>query len=239
MKTSWLIGLGLSALLLSGCGKKHVQVSRNIPPPPVIAPAPQTRAQEPAEEAPSTVPSHPALYTETGTASWYGTVYNHHRAANGEIYDQNGMTAAHKTLPINSTVRVTNLSNGKSAVVRITDRGPFVGDRIIDLSVAAAKQIGVYLPGTAKVRVDVLESPKDIESGGRWCVQIGAFDSYEKAAELKERLSRRYRTAKVLQFTGPTGEWIRVRVQDDDKQRAYALARETESAPGVFVVRLD
>jgi rare lipoprotein A len=166
-------------------------------------------------------------------------VYHHRKAANGEIYDQNGLTAAHKTLPLNSVARVTNLANGKDVIVRITDRGPFVGDRIIDLSLAAAKEIGSYGPGLANVRVDVLESPKDIASGGRWCVQIGAFKTYDEAAELKDKLSRRYRTAKVLQFTGPTGEWIRVRVLDDDKHRAAELAKETKTSGGVFLVRLD
>ncbi len=86
------------------------------------------------------------------------------------------MTAAHNTLPLNSIVRVVNLKSNQSTVVRITDRGPFVGDRIIDLSAAAAKAVNVYLPGTAKVRLEVLESPRPIETGGRWCVQIGAFD---------------------------------------------------------------
>ena len=242
---SRLLIAALASAVLAGCGKKPVHVSRTVPPPPPIAdnrpPEPPARSVpappapvEPADDTPGRI-----LYSETGIASWYGTVYHNRRAANGEIYDQNGMTAAHKTLPINSTVRVTNLQNGKSAVVRITDRGPFVGERIIDLSVAAAKEIGSYLPGTARVRVDVLEAPKDIATGGRWCVQIGAFDSYAKAAAVKEQLVRRYRSAKVLQFTGPTGEWLRVRVLDDDKERAYALAKDNPIESGVFVVRLD
>ncbi len=252
MRASFLLAL-VCAILFVGCGRKHV-ARRQLPPPPM--PRQGTAASSSGErgKVPPAEPNQPGvterdaekdyarvrpIYTETGIASWYGTVYHHRKAANGEIYDQDGLTAAHKTLPLNSIVRVTNLSNDKSVVVRITDRGPFVGDRVIDLSLGAAKIIGLYLPGTARVRVDVLESPKDIATGGRWCVQIGAFDSYEKAAELKEKLVQRYRTAKVLQFTGPTGEWLRVRVRDDDKQRAYDVAKQTKAPEGVFVVRLD
>ncbi|MEO8724714.1 MAG: septal ring lytic transglycosylase RlpA family protein [Acidobacteriaceae bacterium] len=252
MRVSFALLL-VSALVFAGCGRRHV-ARRQLPPPPMpqqgtatssntergkVPPAKSSQPAETEQDAEKNYRGVKPIYTETGIASWYGTVYHHRRAANGEIYDQNGLTAAHKTLPLNSTVRVTNLSNDKSVLVRITDRGPFVGDRVIDLSLGAAKIIGLYLPGTARVRVDVLESPKDIASGGRWCVQIGAFDSYEKAAQLKEKLLQRYRTAKVLQFTGPTGEWLRVRVFEDNKQRAYEVAKETRAPEGVFVVRLD
>jgi rare lipoprotein A len=152
----------------------------------------------------------------------------------------NALTAAHKTLPLNSLVRVTNVKTGDSIVVRITDRGPFVGDRIIDLSLAAAKAVDVWRPGTALVRVEVLSAPAPIATGGRWAVQIGAFQSRQSAAELKSKLMRRYHTAQVLQFTGPTGEWVRVRVQDDDKRRAQELAQATETPEGgIFLVRLD
>ena len=87
------------------------------------------------------------------------------------------MTAAHRTLPLNSMVRVTNLTTGHVAMVRITDRGPFVEDRIVDLSLAAAKAVDVWQPGTAEVKLEVLSAPAAIAQGGRWCVQIGAFHS--------------------------------------------------------------
>ncbi len=250
-----VILLCLTALLLAGCGKKTVKAHAPAPPPPMpqqgtgAGTASADKGKVPADHPNETGESEAQIkrdytgvkpiYSETGLASWYGTVYHHKRAANGEIYDQNGLTAAHKTLPLNSIVRVTNLQNGKDVVVRVTDRGPFIGDRIIDLSLAAAKAIGTYLPGIARVRVDVLEAPKDIATGGRWCVQIGAFNSFDKAAQLKDQLSRRYHTAKVQQFTGPTGEWLRIRVAEDDKDRAYELAHDTKADEGIFVVRLD
>ncbi|HEV2549612.1 MAG TPA: septal ring lytic transglycosylase RlpA family protein [Stellaceae bacterium] len=95
-------------------------------------------------------------YTETGVASWYGSDFHHKRTANGERFDMNGLTAAHQTLPFDSYVRVTNIASGRSVVVRINDRGPFVGDRIIDLSAHAARQLGMKEDGVARVRIDVV-----------------------------------------------------------------------------------
>jgi rare lipoprotein A len=151
------------------------------------------------------------------------------------------LTAAHRTLPFNSLVRVTNLASGRSVIVRITDRGPFVGDRIIDLSLSAAKQIDLWRTGTARVKLEVLSSPASILSGGRWVVQIGGFPDAESAAKLKEKLSRRYRTAKVVQVAGATNDWwIRVHVLDDDKRRAEEVARDNQTPQGgVYLVRLD
>ena len=151
------------------------------------------------------------------------------------------MTAAHLTLPLGSMVRITNLKTGHSAVVRITDRGPFVGGRMIDLSLAAAKALDVYLPGTARVRLQVLQAPMPLDSGGRWAVQIGSFAGQKAAVELADHLQKRYQTAKVVKFVSPVGAWwVRVRVLDDDRQRAITLAQETKTAEGaVFLVRLD
>ena len=101
--------------------------------------------------------------TEAGLASWYGHPYHGRAAANGEIYDMEKLTAAHRTLPFGTMVRVTNLSNGKTVDVRIIDRGPFVAGRIIDLSHAAAERLGIYGKGTARVRVKYIgpAEPKD------------------------------------------------------------------------------
>jgi rare lipoprotein A len=180
------------------------------------------------------------LYREVGWASWYGPGFQKRTAANGEPFDTERMTAAHRTLPLNSIARVTNVKTGESVVLRITDRGPFVNDRVIDLSRAAARKLSVYQHGTALVRIEVLQTPAPILSGGRWCVQIGAFASPQDAAKLKDRLSRRYQTAKVLQFSSPTGEsWLRVRVSEDDKRRAQELMRETHTEAGMYLVRID
>jgi len=233
--------------LLTGC--EHKAVRAKAPPPPEQPPAPTATAadsvslpnQETSPKAPSPIvsPEKP-LYTELGIASWYGPPYHNRRAANGERYDMNQMTAAHRTLPFNSAVRVTNIKTGNSAIVRITDRGPFVGERMLDLSLAAAKAIDVWGPGTAWVKMEVLQTPVPIDSGGKWAVQIGAFESVEAATQLKESISKRYSVADVLEFAGPTGEWVRVRVPNDDRASAEQISRSiTTPEGGVFLVRLD
>ena len=181
------------------------------------------------------------LSVETGKASWYGAPYHNRRSSNGEIYDMHELTAAHRTLPLGSTVRVTNLKTGHSTVVRITDRGPFIEGRIVDLSLAAAKQADVWQAGVAQVRLEVLRTPVPFDSGGRWAVQIGSFHKESAAKYLADRLSRRYKTAKVLRFSSPVGDWwVRVRVLKDERKRAEEVARDTQTLEGkVFLVRLD
>jgi rare lipoprotein A len=233
-----------SLLLLSGCHKnsssaKHVPP----PPPPKSAPAPQpattATTKEPAPEPTVSAKAKP-IYVETGLASWYGPNYHNKKGSNGEVYNQNAMTAAHRTIPLNSVVRVTNETTRHQVIVRITDRGPFIEDRIIDLSMAAAKAVDVWQPGTAMVKVEVLSSPAPIGEGGRWCVQIGAFQSEDEARKLKEKLQDPYQTAKVIQFTGPTGEWVRIRPEGDNKAKAQEVAAKTHvKEGGVFLVRMD
>jgi rare lipoprotein A len=104
-------------------------------------------------------PKEDKNYNEVGTASWYGPQFHQLTTANGEIFDMNELTAAHKTLPLPTYVRVTNLENGRFLIVRVNDRGPFVGDRIIDLSRRAAQLLGFDAKGTTKVRVEVVEQP--------------------------------------------------------------------------------
>jgi rare lipoprotein A len=151
------------------------------------------------------------------------------------------MTAAHRTLPLGTIVKVTNLKTGHTALVRITDRGPFIPGRVLDLSLAAARRLDVYLPGIADVKVEVMQTPAPLQIGGKWAVQIGGFPHQEAATKLADHLKRRYRTAKVLKFASPAGDWwVRVRVLDDDRGRAQNLAAETETPEGaVFLVRLD
>ena len=249
--------IGCAALsgfaLIAGCG--HKQQAKYVPPPPPILTSPAPGAtpvplpSSPAAAATGApeqtvdeafVASHTPIYSETGRASWYGPPYHNHRGANGQIFDQNAISAAHRTLPMGSLIRVTNLQTGQSAVMRITDRGPFVPDRVLDLSVASAKMVGVWRPGTAQVRIDVYAAPKPIDEGGRWCVQIGAFTKEKEAQKLEEHLERKYHTANVIEFTGPTGHWVRIRPLNDDKGRAVEIAKELKPEEGeAYLVRLD
>ena len=229
-----LLLLGGSVLLVAGCGGGKKPVTAQLPPPP-------PPSSEDTTQPPLVAPEHAnVLYTEVGIASWYGPEFHHRRAANGEIYDMHQPTAAHRTLPFNSLVRVTNLSNGQSTLVRINDRGPFVEGRVIDLSLEAAKAIGVWRSGIAKVRLEVLQAPEPIATGGRWCVQIGAFEDRDEATSLKAKLARKYKTAKIIQFTGPTGEWLRIRVPNDQRERAKQLSEAIHPSQGeVWLVRMD
>jgi len=236
--------LALGIVLLTACGHKQTQV-HVPPPPPLTQPTPPAKPAEtpaPSAEEKIDVPADAKpIFEETGLASWYGAPYHNRRGSNGEVYDMHAMTAAHRTLPLGSIVRITNEKTGHSAVVRITDRGPFVPGRILDLSLAAAKAVDVFLPGVAKLHMEVLQAPAPLDTGGRWAAQIGSFAEEKGARQLADHLQRRYRTAKVLTFASPTGDWwVRVRVLDDDRERAQSLARETETAEGtVFLVRLD
>jgi rare lipoprotein A len=257
----------LSAILfLSACGHPkptHVNVPAPPPPaqstgptesspaaslpPPKAAPKPrEPKAREDANaEADLAEPTLPAgarpIATETGLASWYGPPYHNRRGSNGEIYNMHAMTAAHRTYPLGSIVRVTNVKTGATALVRITDRGPFIPGRVVDLSLAAAKKLDVWKPGVAQVKVELMQSGAAAVSSGKWAVQIGGFPREPAATKLADHLKRRYHTAQVLCFASPAGDWwIRIRVLDDDHTRAQKLAAETQTPEGsVFLVRLD
>ena len=236
----------LAGTLLSGCGgHKHTQTP--VPPPPSLPtekekPVATPPSAETGEDEKIDVPAGAKpIFEETGMASWYGAPYHNRRGSNGEVYNMHAMTAAHRTLPLGTIVRVTNLKTGHTGLVRITDRGPFIPGRIIDLSLAAARKLDVYSPGIAQVKVEVMQTPAPLETGGKWAVQIGSFPHEEAAVKLADHLKQRYRTAKVVKFSSPVGDWwVRVRVLNDDRERARKLAAENETPEGaVFLVRLD
>lgn len=248
----------ITVLFLSACGHPkaaHVQV----PPPPAPEAASVPAAAEPSASVPSVrekssrsgkeadlaepvLPANAkAMATEIGLASWYGPPYHNRRGSNGQVYNMHAMTAAHRTYPLGSIVRVTNVKTGSAALVRITDRGPFIRGRVIDLSLAAAERVDVKKAGIAKVKIELMESPAVATARGKWAVQIGGFADEQEANKVADHLTRRYHAAKVARFESPTGDWwVRVRVPDDDQERAQKLAAETKTPEGaVFVVRLD
>jgi rare lipoprotein A len=242
----------LTLLFLAACG--HPKQTRISVPPPAEPPSTEAGAGRPEGAAKSdrvpesegdlAEPAIPAssapLTSETGLASWYGPPYHNRRGSNGEVYNMHAMTAAHRTFPLGSVVRVTNLKTGHTALVRITDRGPFIPGRILDLSLAAARKVDVYTPGVAEVRVELMQAAAPL-TGGKWAVQIGGFPDEGAAIKLADHLTHRYRTAKVLRFASPAGDWwIRVRVLNDDRDRATKLAAESRTPEGgIFLVRLD
>ena len=246
-------------LVIAGCHHKNAAVTYQPPPPvrgadqtnladarPVrpsaTGPGSTNRSAGTAPSLPDLTPHGRPVSSEVGMASWYGPPYTNRKAADGSIYDQNAMTAAHRTLPMGSLVRVTNLSNNQSVMVRITDRGPFIDGRIIDLSLAAAKMLDIYRPGTAKVRVEAFAPPPGSDPDGKWCVQIGAFLDPADAIQLKNDLARRYATAKVIEFAGPTGHWVRINPKNLDRATADRIADSIHVPdPGAqpYLVRLN
>jgi rare lipoprotein A len=209
-------------LLLTACGKK-------------------TRVSVPNPPAPRATPTATDL---EGLASYYREPYHGRPTANGEIFDTyKAMTAAHRTLPFNTVVRVTNKSNGKQVDVRINDRGPFVDGRVIDLSLAAALKIDMVRAGTAPVRLAVV---KAVSAQGRtpatpiYAVQVGAFENQSAAESLRRELKERYGEATIQKLAA--GKTLyRVRVgYSPDMQTAQKLATRLRAERfDPFVVRLD
>jgi len=141
--------------------------------------------------------SVPIGWVQRGIASWYGPNFHGRLTSNGEIYDMYALTAAHKTLPMNTIVKVTNLNNGKSVIVRINDRGPFVKGRIIDLSYTAGTKIGLNKSGTAPVLLKVIGFKGDVLLGG-YMLQVGAFMKEDRAQKKALKLKRLGYNTKVL-----------------------------------------
>src|SRR4051812_27810120 len=211
-----------ATLALAGCAHKRqarvAPVPRRTPPPVAV---------------------HPGD-TETGVASWYGNPYHGRAAANGEIYDMDKMTAAHRTLPFNTWVRVYDMDNGKTTEVRITDRGPFIDGRIIDLSRAAAREIEMIGPGIARVRIEVIRAPEAV-APGVYAVQVGAFRSRASADRLRTEMEGDYGTARLLPRAGNPPMWRVVVGSENTEAEAGALAakiKEKLKNP-CFIVRVD
>jgi rare lipoprotein A len=229
-----VISMIFSLLMFSAaCGHRNQNIAQ-------VPPAPQ-RAPQPSPPATTTMPQPlPTGYVEEGIASWYGIPYHGRRAADGEIYDMETLVAAHKLMPFNTWLRVTNLSNGKVVNVRIIDRGPFVDGRIIDLSKAAARQIDLLGPGITRVRLEVIEAPRDIASNDFYAVQVGSFVSQANAEQVRAQYAQRYGAAQLETRNGAVTRW-RVLVGkfpsvDSARQLANVISAEN---PDIFIVRLD
>lgn len=171
-----VLGLSLFIILFSACGVTNKT----------------SRSGSTTESATRAIESGDAKAIETGVASWYGPDFHGRQTANGEKYDMNGLTAAHRTLPFNTVVLVENLDNGKTVQVRVNDRGPYAKDRIIDLSKGAATEVEMIGPGTARVRIYIVEG--DISDLGnikepQYTVQLGSYNdrasAEKKAAEIR------------------------------------------------------
>ncbi len=162
---------------------------------------------------------HARGFKQSGIASWYGKDFHGKPTSSGEVFDMNVISAAHKILPLGTYVRVRNLKNGKIIDLRINDRGPFVAGRVIDLSKAAAKALGIYGPGTAPVEVIALGAPSQLtaEVGGKitytpidyykgnFTIQVGAFSDLKNAKKFWKKLDKKYKNAKITPYYPHTG----------------------------------
>lgn len=207
MNKTLTIALAGLALLLSACSTtpSRYQHAKDFHPKPVeLADFEKIKEPTPRVEPRSTI-GNPASYKvlgktykvmpsakgykERGEASWYGMKFHGHRTSNGETYDVYQYTAAHKTLPLPSYVKVTRLDTGQSVIVRVNDRGPFHQGRIIDLSYVAAKKLGIDKLGVAKVEVETLMPEHSAPE--RW-IQVGAFSNVDSALKMQARLEQHF-----------------------------------------------
>jgi rare lipoprotein A len=206
------LALPLAIFVFSSCARKH-HVAASAASPPQIRSG------------------------ETGLASWYGHPYHGRAASNGEIYDMEKLTAAHRTLPLGTLVHVTNLANNKSVDVRIIDRGPFIDGRVIDLSHAAAQAIDLIGPGIAQVRLDILSAPPTISA---YAVQAGAFRDKDRAERLRGTMEREYGSARLVLRPGSPSLWRVLVGRESSEEAAGVLAQRLRVEVGpAFVVRLD
>lgn len=188
-------------------------------------------------------------YVEKGVASWYGRKFHGRKTSNGETYDMYAMTAAHKTLPLGTWVRVRRTDTGKEITVRVNDRGPFVNGRIIDLSYTAAKQLDMVGPGTARVEVVALGKRQPTATGatfipvdyynGSFTFQVGAFSSPDNAERLRAKLDQRFANAHVVPYNRGDAVFYRVRVgrcNDLDTAEVYEKYLADNGYPDAFIV---
>jgi rare lipoprotein A len=221
--TSFLLCAALAlTIFAAACGKKKTRVA---------APAPAPRARIGS--------------TERGIASWYGKPYDGRPAADGEIYDMEQMVAAHRTLPFQTMVRVRNLTNDKTVDVRIIDRGPFVANRIIDVSHAAARAIDLIGPGVANVELTIISGPSPAVAAAtpaQFAVQVGAFRDRANADHMQQQMTTAYGAAKVIVRQGDPPLWRVLAGSEPSPDAAEALAsriRQEQNLSAAFVVRLD
>jgi rare lipoprotein A len=217
----WIFAVG-AVLVIGSCAGKAIHEE------PVISDRPSPIAPQ--------IPD--VVYRETGVASWYGRDFQGRTTASGEIFDLNGISAAHRTLPLGTVLSVTNLDNLKSIKVRINDRGPYVKGRVLELSLGAAKELGFAAQGTARVTIESLEPVKD---HAVYTVQAAVFAEEENAKTLKARLQRKYETVYIVSYESNVGKFHRVRVgaYSSEEKAERIAAKLTLDGLEPVVVRKD
>lgn len=251
MQTFKAVTVGTVLLLLTACGGGYTTRVLDSPATAGLKPYPKPYTVNGQRYQP--LATHHG-FVQKGLASWYGRKFHGRKTSNGEIYNMYAMTAAHKTLPLGTSVRVHNLSNGRQTIVRINDRGPFVKGRIIDLSYAAADKLGVVGPGTAPVKIVALGYPEQ-EADGRtvyrsiprnsvssYAVQVASFSSGDNAQRLAAELRSRFGAASVYRSQVNGNDFFRVRVgkyASLDAAESARLSIEGHGFSNCWVVAMD
>ena len=220
--TFYFFGIGLSLLLIfsTACAPRRIVVERR----------PSKEVQPPLDR----VEQRKTTGVQYGVASWYGSDFHGKPTSSGEIYDMYELSCAHKTLPLGTTVIVTNLENGQSLELRVNDRGPFVKERIIDLSYAAAKILGIYEKGTAFVKVETV-GPW-IEEVQRFTLQVGSFADAANAQKLADALRKNFEDVYVATVETSTQTYHRVRVGQFEARESALSTAEKLSLMGFEVL---
>jgi rare lipoprotein A len=248
--------------VFAGCAGEKPSVRTGLPPSGKVIALPGTpegalpKSYEVFGERYYPLP-HADGFTESGKASWYGTQFHGRRTSSGEVFDMHRITAAHKTLPLYTLVKVTNLSNGKHVILPINDRGPFVKGRVIDLSYAAAREIDMIGPGVTDVTVEALGKEvgrvqgkegvmalvqsQDFQSGD-FTVQVGSFENRENATRLADRLKVVYKEVNIRNYQDAQNRTLhRVHVSLSrtlDNARAAQKRLEEMGFKDAFVLRI-
>ena len=226
----WRTFLLILFFLLVACGPRHVVIDRRTPP---------TEKKEVKKEAVQAkvevkIEKRESKGVQYGVASWYGGEFHGRSTSSGEVYDMYQLTCAHNTFPLGTTVMVTNLENGRSLELKVNDRGPFVKERIIDVSYAAAQMLGMWEKGTALVKVEAIGPV--IEQVQRFTLQVGSFIDENNAQRLAEQLRKSFENVYVATVETLTQKYHRVRVGQFETREAALVMAEKLSQLGFKVL---
>jgi rare lipoprotein A len=228
MGEMWRVVLLIFFFLFTACGpRQRVVIDRSAPPPE--RPEIKKEAKLPPETRlpPETkLEKRETREVQHGIASWYGGEFHGRPTSSGEVYDMFQLTCAHNSLPLGTVVMVTNLENGRSVELKVNDRGPFVKERIIDVSYAAARILGIWGKGTANVKVEWAGSPL-IEQVERFNLQVGSFSDEIRARDLAGQLKRSFNNVHVATVETQTQKYHRVRIGPfETREAALPLAEK-------------
>jgi len=224
----WRIFLLILFFLLVACGPRHVVIDRRI------SPAEKQEVKKERSVPETKIEKRESIEVQFGVASWYGGEFHGRPTSSGEVYDMYQLTCAHNTLPLGTIVMVTNLENGRSLELKVNDRGPFVKERILDVSYAAAQMLGMWEKGTALVKVEVI-SP-GIELVQRFTLQVGSFADENNAQKLAEQLRKSFENVYVATVETLTQKYHRVRVGQFETRDAALVIAEKLSQMGFKVL---